>query len=73
MCTVIAEVRDGEKWLPGASKLSYGLAGCEEMSCLVRVEGIQLTKTSRRVSTEEFDDGYVMVDFILKKQNKTLK
>lgn len=70
---VTAEVRDGEKWLPGASKLSYGLAGCEEMLCLVRVERVQLTKTSRRVSMEEFDDGYIMVDFILEKQNKTLK
>lgn len=61
-------MRDGGKWLPGASKLSYGLAGCEEMSCLVRVERVQLTKTSRHVSMQEFDDGYIMVEF---KKNKT--
>lgn len=64
MCTVAAVVTDGEKWLPGALKQRNGLAGCEEMLCLVRVDHVQLRKTSRRVSAEEFDDGYIMVYYI---------
>lgn len=49
MCTVAAVVTDGEKWLPGAFKQRSGLAGCEEMLCLVRVDRVQLRKTSRHV------------------------